>query len=92
MMKMMPILPINSSTFGQMDIDGVAPGVKMCELGSVSESNLLLSFQFFHFVVMWVVEILSMFMQVAQLTQFDDELYKVVGKRSEDEKDAEVSF
>ena len=24
--------------------------------------------------------------QVAQLTQFDDELYKVVGKRSEDEK------
>jgi len=28
--------------------------------------------------------------QVAQLTQFDDELYKVVGKRSEDENDAEV--
>ena len=30
--------------------------------------------------------------QVAQLTQFDDELYKVVGKRSEDEKDAEVGM
>lgn len=28
--------------------------------------------------------------QVAQLTQFDDELYKVVGKRSEDEKDVEI--
>merc|ERR1719184_79806 len=28
--------------------------------------------------------------QVAQLTQFDDELYKVVGKRSEDEKDTET--
>lgn len=28
--------------------------------------------------------------QVAQLTQFDDELYKVVGKRSEDETDTEV--
>jgi len=28
--------------------------------------------------------------QVAQLTQFDDELYKVVGKRSEDEKDTEI--
>ena len=26
------------------------------------------------------------------MTQFDDELYKVVGKRSEDEKDAEVGM
>ena len=42
------------------------------------------------FIAIQIIRIEVILFQVAQLTQFDDELYKVVGKRSEDEKDAEV--